>query len=1321
MLHRTSGFGLLMLAVLVLFAAAPASAQFTASPSPVTFPNGGSFADQFVTLTSQPQVTATLSITYNSPPTGTWLTATLPFGNSTPTAMQVHVDATGLTPGATYTATITVNGGGLSPLGIPVTLTAPQVGFYSTPTSLTFNYQSTSGTTLPAAQNATIINTAGAVAFTVTSVAGTPAGSNPTTWFTFAPTTGNTGVSGVITVTPAAALTAFTTGVYTAKLQVASTGLTTIEINLTLNVNQPIVTPTPSSLNFSYTIGATTPASQTVTITSNTAINSVFPSVSGTVSWLTAGTTTTLPATSLTITVGLQNLGSLTAATYTGNVILFLSTGSQFNIPITLVVSGTGGSVTNAVSPGALAFVATIGGAAPATQTLTLTGTNGQAFTAVASSTGNWLTLNAASGTVTPTANLTVTATITGLTAGFYSGTIQISIGGGATINIPVGLALNPAGAVSVTPVTLTFNYTANSSSLPPNQQVLITSTVANTMFIIPSTGWLGAVSPPTTIAANTATAVNIGLQQSGLTGLTPGSYMGNFRVFVQGQLDVYAPVILNITSATGGGTTSTITVAPNQLFFTATVGGSSPPAQLLLVNTPAGAAATFTATVTPGTGGNWTAVVPTTGNAPGIIAVNANSSGLAAGTYTSTISVLASGATTAITLPVTLIVTAAPALRLSMNNAVFNYQAGGSQSTIQTLGIDASSTGAAFSYTVGVQATSGGTWLSASGQAGTTPSTITITANANGLAAGTYTGTVTFTATGQIGIAVPVTLNVSSAPFLLSSPSILSFSGQTGGAAPSGQTLTITSTGAQAPVTATALTMNGTSTWLTVNVATASTPTQFTVTVTQLGLTDGTYYGAIRINSVPTGSFSNGPIIIPVVFVVGPVGTLAAAPGPLSFLQFVGSAAPGPQTLNITSTGGTLSYSLSVSLLTGTNWLTVSPTTGSTPGQTQVSVNAASLTPGTYTGSVIVTAQGATNSPLVIPVTLIVAVPPTITAAPTTLTFSSITNSATTAGTAPSNQTIVVTSSGINIPITAAVNLPTGQSWLTVTPASTTTQATLTVAVSLTNLAPGTYNGSITINTGLTPITIPVTLNYQLILPPVINQIQNAASGLPTALVPGMILALYGSNLGPATIATYRLSADGRMDTTLANVRVFFDNIPAPVYFARADIVSCFTPYGIAGRTSVNIVVENQGVRSSSINVRVLDASPGIFTANSQGFGQAAMNNADYSINGAANPVARGSYATAYITGEGQTNPGGIDGLFSPLTPLRIPFSPVSVRVGGRQAVLIYAGSVPTTPNGFAQVTFFIPDDAPTGPNVPVDITVGGVPTQGGVTMAIR
>jgi uncharacterized protein (TIGR03437 family) len=89
-------------------------------------------------------------------------------------------------------------------------------------------------------------------------------------------------------------------------------------------------------------------------------------------------------------------------------------------------------------------------------------------------------------------------------------------------------------------------------------------------------------------------------------------------------------------------------------------------------------------------------------------------------------------------------------------------------------------------------------------------------------------------------------------------------------------------------------------------------------------------------------------------------------------------------------------------------------------------------------------------------------------------------------------------------------------------------------------------------------------------------------------------------------------------------------------------------------------------------------------------------------------------------MTGEGQTTPGGADGLVIPAdgSVLKRPVLPVTVTIGGIDAPVLYAGSAAGIISGVMQVNVTIPATAPTGTQ-PVVVTVGTVKSQFGAGAA--
>ena len=301
--------------------------------------------------------------------------------------------------------------------------------------------------------------------------------------------------------------------------------------------------------------------------------------------------------------------------------------------------------------------------------------------------------------------------------------------------------------------------------------------------------------------------------------------------------------------------------------------------------------------------------------------------------------------------------------------------------------------------------------------------------------------------------------------PTLATSPASLSFNYQTGGTVPGAQSVSVTSTG-----TAISYNVSTSATWLNATPASGSTPGSVSVSVTPGSLSAGTYTGSVTLTS---SGASNSPKTIPITLTVtsATLPTLTAAPSNLSFAYQTGGATPAAQTVNLTSSGGALSYTIASSA----TWLTATPASGSTPGSLSVSVNPSGLAAGTYSGTVSVTSAGASNSPLKISATLAITSPTTgasLSITPGTLSFNYQSGS-----TSTGTQTLSVSSTGTALSFTAAAS---GGAWLTVTPASGTTPGSLKVAVNASGLAAGTYNGAIAITSGTaanSPQQVPVQL----------------------------------------------------------------------------------------------------------------------------------------------------------------------------------------------------------------------------------------------------
>jgi uncharacterized protein (TIGR03437 family) len=138
--------------------------------------------------------------------------------------------------------------------------------------------------------------------------------------------------------------------------------------------------------------------------------------------------------------------------------------------------------------------------------------------------------------------------------------------------------------------------------------------------------------------------------------------------------------------------------------------------------------------------------------------------------------------------------------------------------------------------------------------------------------------------------------------------------------------------------------------------------------------------------------------------------------------------------------------------------------------------------------------------------------------------------------------------------------------------------------------------------------------------------------------------------------------------------------------------------------------------VQSVSIPVRLVAYSPALFTANSQGTGQATTSIANTATLAAptkdfpdARPAKIGEFISIYCTGLGDvTNRPGL-GSQSPSNPLARTLLMPTVTIGGVTATVAFSGLAPGYV-GLYQVNVQVPDTAPTGPAVPMVLTIGGV-----------
>jgi uncharacterized protein (TIGR03437 family) len=549
-------------------------------------------------------------------------------------------------------------------------------------------------------------------------------------------------------------------------------------------------------------------------------------------------------------------------------------------------------------------------------------------------------------------------------------------------------------------------------------------------------------------------------------------------------------------------------------------------------------------------------------------------------------------------------------------------------------------------------------------------------------------------------------------------SPAALAFTVQLGSTStPTPQPLTITGNGGVLSYTSVNTTVSGGNWLVAQNSPNGNTVGTLDITVANYSnLSPGTYAGTVTVSSAA----SNSPIAVPVTLTVLAVPSLTISPQQLTVSQGQSTAS------NVTvhniqvsaasqGTSGTTSIGFNATVATNASWLTLSPSTGTTPATLTASIDSGGLAIGAYTG--IITITPSSGTPETVTVTLNVINPQMLSAAPAPVAFTYVLGA-----TSPGAQSVTVSSSsGPTLNLTAAVATADKNNWLFVNPTTGTTPLELSVSVNADGLIAGTYQGTITVTASddsVVPLPIPVVLTVVPAVP-TIASVTNAASFAPGPVAPGEMVTIFGSGLGPATGVTGVPSA-GKIGSSLGGTQVFFNSFAAPVIYSSEGQVSVIVPYELSGASAASVQLQYQSLESAAVDVRVIDSVPGIFTLNASG--QGAIVNQNGKINSSTNGAPIGSTVSIYATGEGQTNPPGIDGEINAATlPLPAPVAKVTVQIGGLPANVTYAGAAPLDVAGILQVNATLPAGLPAGTSVPVVITVGTEPSQAGVTIAIH
>jgi hypothetical protein len=186
----------------------------------------------------------------------------------------------------------------------------------------------------------------------------------------------------------------------------------------------------------------------------------------------------------------------------------------------------------------------------------------------------------------------------------------------------------------------------------------------------------------------------------------------------------------------------------------------------------------------------------------------------------------------------------------------------------------------------------------------------------------------------------------------------------------------------------------------------------------------------------------------------------------------------------------------------------------------------------------------------------------------------------------------------------------------------------------------------------------------------PRVDAVVNAASLSGAPLAPGELIVIRGAGFGSQS-------------------RVRAGDLDYAVVGASETVLWVIVPDNLQPGSLGQLLVDTNGERSQSVNVRFAEIAPAIFTADASGEGQALAFNEDNTLNSATNPAARGSIIAIGLNGLGKLEHRGMS---------VVPGRQLSVYFDGVYAYGVDANLLPTPgiPTEVVFVKVYVPREYP-------------------------
>jgi uncharacterized protein (TIGR03437 family) len=220
------------------------------------------------------------------------------------------------------------------------------------------------------------------------------------------------------------------------------------------------------------------------------------------------------------------------------------------------------------------------------------------------------------------------------------------------------------------------------------------------------------------------------------------------------------------------------------------------------------------------------------------------------------------------------------------------------------------------------------------------------------------------------------------------------------------------------------------------------------------------------------------------------------------------------------------------------------------------------------------------------------------------------------------------------------------------------------------------------------------------------------AEANTSSALAPGELVSIQGTNLGPAQPMAAAYDKSSRLPFALGGTQVRFNGVDAPIVSVANQKVIAQVPFGIGSSGALKVELVQDGTAANSAEIPAADVEPQVLEGAPDGTGAsyALAVNADGTLNSADHPAVGGSIVSVFLNGAGALTPSPADGM--PGNASQRLVAPVSAVLATGQAgsmvpAVLFAGAAPGMV-GLSQINLRIP--APPFPR----------PVQGASTLSI-